>query len=71
LPIRIVIVTRTAYAATSMERGTKMAERAQVKGTEPTDATPSWIDGENRCSAAMPISDFRAYVAKGVIVLGT
>ena len=39
--------------------------------TTPTDATLSWIDGENRGSAAMPISDFRAYVAKGIIVLGS
>jgi hypothetical protein len=28
------------------------------------------IDGETRCSAAMPINDFRAYVAKGIIVMG-
>jgi hypothetical protein len=90
LPIRFV--ANAAYAATSSERETKMAERAQVKGTveyregdgvnitirpgpvdvetTPTDATLSWIDGENRGSAAMPINDFRAYVAKGIIVLG-
>ena len=37
--------------------------------TTPTDATLSWIDGENRGSAAIPISDFQAYVAKGIIVL--
>jgi hypothetical protein len=37
--------------------------------TTPTDATLSWSDGETRGSAAMPIGDFRAYVAKGMIEL--
>lgn len=35
----------------------------------PTDATLSWADGEARGSAAMPIGDFRTYVAKGLIKL--
>ena len=33
------------------------------------DATLSWTDGQTRGSAAMPIGDFRTYVAKGVIQL--
>jgi hypothetical protein len=37
--------------------------------TTPSDATLSWTDGETRGSAAMPIADFRAYVAKGMIAL--
>ena len=37
--------------------------------TTPTDAALSWTDGETRGSAAMPLADFRAYVAKGVIEL--
>ena len=39
--------------------------------TTPTDATLSWDDGESRGSAAMPIDDFRTYVAKGLIALRT
>lgn len=35
--------------------------------TTPSDATLSWADGETRGSAAMPISDFRRYVAQGLI----
>jgi len=37
--------------------------------TTPTDATLSWIDGDSRGSAAMPIADFQLYVAKGMIEL--
>ena len=37
--------------------------------TTPIDATLSWVDGETHGSAAMPIGDFRAYVAKGTIAL--
>ncbi len=37
--------------------------------TTPTDATLSWTDGDSRGSAAMPIADFRVYVAKGMIEL--
>ncbi len=37
--------------------------------TTPADATLSWADGETRGSAAMPIADFRSYVAKGLITL--
>ena len=37
--------------------------------TTPSDATLSWTDGETRGSAAMPIADFRRYVAKGMIEL--
>jgi hypothetical protein len=37
--------------------------------TTPTDATLSWTEGETRGSAAMPIADFRLYVAKGMIEL--
>ena len=40
----------------------------EVQAT-PTDATLSWTDGESRGSAAMPIADFRLYVAKGMIEL--
>jgi hypothetical protein len=35
--------------------------------TTPNDATLSWVDGETHGSAAMPIGDFRSYVAKGLI----
>jgi len=35
----------------------------------PLDATLSWTEGENRGSAAMPLSDFKAYVAQGLIKL--
>ena len=35
--------------------------------TTPSDATLSWTDGETRGSAAMPIADFRLYVANGMI----
>ena len=37
--------------------------------TTATDATLSWTDGETRGSAAMPIGDFKSYVAKGLIAL--
>lgn len=37
--------------------------------TTATDATLSWVDGETRGSAAMPIGDFQAYVARGAIAL--
>lgn len=37
--------------------------------TTASDATLSWSDGETHGSAAMPISDFRAYVAHGLITL--
>ncbi len=37
--------------------------------TTALDVTLSWVDGQTRGSAAMPIGDFRAYVASGVIVL--
>lgn len=37
--------------------------------TTPSDATLSWTDGETRGSAAMPMADFRVYVAKGLIEL--
>ena len=37
--------------------------------TTSTDATLSWADGETRGSAAMPIGDFKSYVAKGLIAL--
>ena len=40
----------------------------EVQAT-PTDATLSWTDGDTRGSAAMPIADFRLYVAKGMIEL--
>jgi hypothetical protein len=35
--------------------------------TTPSDATLSWADGDTRNAAAMPIADFKAYVAKGEI----
>jgi hypothetical protein len=34
-----------------------------------TDATLSWTDGETHGSAAMPLGDFKSYVAKGLIAL--
>lgn len=34
-----------------------------------SDVTLSWADGETRGSAAMPIGDFRRYVAEGLITL--
>jgi hypothetical protein len=37
--------------------------------TTPTDATLSWVDGETRGSAAMPIGDFQSYVSQGLIAL--
>lgn len=37
--------------------------------TTTSDATLSWTDGETRGSAAMPLSDFYRYVAKGLIAL--
>lgn len=37
--------------------------------TTPTDATLSWADGETRSAIAMPIGDFRSYVASGLIAL--
>lgn len=37
--------------------------------TTPTDATLSWVDGETHGSAALPIGDFLAHVAKGTIAL--
>ena len=33
----------------------------------PTDATLSWTEGETHGSAAMPLQDFRRYVARGAI----
>lgn len=39
--------------------------------TTPVDATLSWVDGETRGSAAMPIGDFQTYVVKGLIALRT
>lgn len=38
----------------------------EVEETE-LDATISWTDGESRGSAAMPIADFRRYVASKAI----
>jgi len=32
-----------------------------------SDVTLSWTDGETHGSAAMPIGDFRTFVAKGLI----
>jgi hypothetical protein len=34
-----------------------------------SDVTLSWTDGQTHGSAAMPIGDFRAYVADGLITL--
>ena len=33
------------------------------------DATLSWVDEETRGSAAMPLADFKRYVAEGKITL--
>lgn len=37
--------------------------------TTPTDATLGWTDGEARGAAAMPLADFKRYVAEGAIKL--
>ena len=37
--------------------------------TTATDATLGWADGDARGSAAMPLADFKRYVAEGAIVL--
>ena len=37
--------------------------------TTATDATLGWTDGEARGSAAMPLADFKRYVAEGAIVM--
>jgi hypothetical protein len=37
--------------------------------TTAVDATLNWTDGETRGSAAMPLTDFQRYVAKGAIKL--
>jgi hypothetical protein len=34
------------------------------------DATLSWTDGDTHGSAAMPLTDFRRYVDRGMIRLG-
>jgi hypothetical protein len=34
------------------------------------DATLSWVDGQTRGSAAMPLSDYHGYVVRGLITLG-
>ncbi|NRF65545.1 hypothetical protein HLB44_00975 [Aquincola sp. S2] len=37
--------------------------------TTHNDATLSWTDGETHGSAAMPLTDFKRYVAEGAIRL--
>ena len=37
--------------------------------TTATDATLGWTEGESRGWAAMPLADFKRYVAEGAIVL--
>ncbi len=37
--------------------------------TTASDATLGWIDGDARGSAAMPLADFKRYVAEGAIVM--
>jgi hypothetical protein len=37
--------------------------------TTALDATLSWVDEETHGTAAMPIDDFKGYVASGAIVL--
>lgn len=37
--------------------------------TTATDATLGWADGEARGAAAMPLADFKRYVAEGAIVM--
>lgn len=41
----------------------------EVEETE-LDATLSWTDGDSHGSAAMPIADYRRYLAGGAIQLG-
>jgi hypothetical protein len=38
--------------------------------TTAVDATLGWADGEARGAAAMPLADFKRYVAEGAIVMG-
>jgi hypothetical protein len=38
----------------------------EIEETE-LDVTISWVDGETHGSTAIPLSDFRRYVAKGAI----
>jgi len=40
----------------------------EVQAT-PSDVTLSWTDGETHGSAAMPLGDFNAFVADGLITL--
>lgn len=51
--------------------GPNIAIRPGPVGVQVTaiDATLSWADGETRGSAAMPIADFRNYLAQGAIKL--
>ncbi|MFC3682242.1 hypothetical protein [Hydrogenophaga luteola] len=37
--------------------------------TNRLEATLSWVDGETHGAAAIPLSDFKRYVTKGVIAL--
>ncbi len=39
--------------------------------TTATDVTLSWSDGDTRGSAAMPLTQYRRYVAEGAIEPGT
>lgn len=38
--------------------------------TTRADATLSWVDGETHGSAAIPLGDFKRFVAKGLIKIG-
>lgn len=51
--------------------GPKIAIRRGPAEVETTanDATLSWTDGETHGSGAMPLADFRRYVASGAIRL--
>ncbi len=42
--------------------------KVKVQSTQ-TDVTLSWVEGKTHGAAAMPVGDFRAYVAKGLIAL--
>jgi hypothetical protein len=51
--------------------GSRMLIRPGAVEVETTaaDATLSWKDGKTRGAAAIPIADFRRYVAEGAIQL--
>lgn len=39
--------------------------------TNPTEATLSWVDGNTRGSATLPITEYKRYVSEGAIRVGS